>query len=396
MRRGRVVNRGDRRRPNWSYVVDVSLPGAPRRQVRKSGFRTRDEAQGALNDVLSDLQRGTFIESSKVTVAEYLEEWLAGMGAQVRPSTLASYTMNLREHILPTLGGASLQGLTPDRLNALYADLLRSGRRDGEGLSPKSIRNIHATIRKALSDAVDAGRVTRNVAALAKPPKLSAVDHSEMRTWTAPELRSFLELVADDDLYAAWHTAASTGLRRGEVLGLRWADLDLDRARASIRQTVLSVGYEILIGTPKTGRGRRSIALDSATVTTLRSHRKSQAQQRMAFGGLYEDHGLVFARPDGSPIHPQVLSDRFDRIVVESGLPRIRFHDLRHTHATLALQAGVHPKVVSERLGHSTVAFTLDVYSHAIPAMQEDAAELIAALVAGARDPSVTKPRPPG
>lgn len=388
MRRGtRIENRGDRRKPSWSFRVDVNPPGAPRKTIRRSGFQTKGEAQEALNDLLTARRRGGYIEPSKVTVDDYLTEWLAGMRSQVRASTLASYEMNLREHVTPTLGDDRLQDLTPDRLNALYADLLESGRRDGKGLSPKSVRNIHTTLQKALADAVDSGRVARNVAALAKPPKVRASDREEMKTWTADELRTFLERVADDDLYAAWHTAGSTGLRRGELLGLRWSDLDPDNGRAAIRQTVISVNYEIQFSTPKTNRGRRVIALDSATVAALRTHRKAQAKQRMAFGGDYQDHGLLFARPDGTPIHPQVFSDRFERLVSAAGLPRVRLHDLRHTHATLALRAGVHPKVVSERLGHSTVSFTLDVYSHAIPEMQSDAAELVAALVAGQTPP---------
>lgn len=381
MRRGTVENRGDRRKPNWSFIVDVNPPGAPRKQARRGGFRTRGEAQAALNELLNARQQGTYIEPSKGTVGDYLNEWLAGMRAQVRSSTRASYEMNMREHVLPAIGDVRLQDLTPDRLNALYADLLESGRRDGKGLSAKSVCNVHTTIRKALADAVDAGRVARNVAALAKPPKVRASDRAEMRTWTAAQLRAFLERAADDDFYAAWHTAGSTGLRRGELLGLRWADLDLDAGRAAIRQTIVSVDYRIEFSTPKTARGRRVVALDEGTVGALRGHRKTQAEQRIAFGGHYEDQGLIFARPDGSPIHPQVFSDRFDRLIEATGLPRIRFHDLRHTHATLALAAGVHPKVVSERLGHSTVAFTLDVYSHVIPGMQEDAAQKVAALV---------------
>lgn len=381
MRRGRVVNRGTKRAPNWSYVVDVNAPGAARKQQRRGGFRTRDEAQDALNEVLSARRTGTYVEPSRVTVRDYLTEWLGGMRAQVRPSTLSSYEMNLREHVLPTLGDEKLQQLSPDQLNALYAQLSESGRRDGQGLAPKSVRNIHTTLRKALEDAVDAGRVARNVAALARPPKVRAGDRAEMQTWSPDELRAFLEHVADDDLFAAWHTAANTGLRRGEVLGLRWRDVDLDHGRAAIRQTVVSVDYEIQFSAPKTQRGKRVVALDAATVAILRAHRRAQAETRMAFAGHYAGHGLVFARPDGSPIHPQVLSDRFDRLVQSARLPRIRFHDLRHTHATIALQAGVHPKVVSERLGHSTVAFTLDVYSHAVPHMQAEAAAQVASLV---------------
>jgi integrase len=239
-------------------------------------------------------------------------------------------------------------------------------------------------LRKALGDALRWKLVVRNVAADADPPKLRAAGRVELRTWSAPELRAFLKHVAHDRLYAAWLLAANTGMRRGEVLGLRWDDVDLDRARLSVRQTLLSVDYKLEFSTPKTPRGRRSIALDSGTVAALRGHRRLQTEEKLAIGpGAYADQGLVFAGEDGAPIHPVLFSQMFDRHVRDATLPTIRLHDLRHTHATIALQAGVHPKVVSERLGHATVAFTLDTYSHAIPAMQEDAAETIARLVFG-------------
>jgi integrase len=203
----------------------------------------------------------------------------------------------------------------------------------------------------------------------------------EMRTWTADELRRYLDHVREDRLFPAWRLAASTGLRRGELLGLRWQDVDLDAGRVSVRQTLTTVGNKVAFGEPKTARGERNIALDGVTISTVRTWRARQARERLAFGPAWHDTGLVFSRADGSLIHPDTFSFWFDRQVHAAGLPRIRFHDLRHTHATLALQAGVPAKVVSERLGHATVAFTLDVYSHVIPALQEDAAERIAALV---------------
>ena len=177
--------------------------------------------------------------------------------------------------------------------------------------------------------------------------------------------------------------AASTGMRRGEVLGVRWQDIDFDRRRVAIRQTIISIDYRVEIGEPKTARGRRSVALDSGTVTALRAHRVKQNQLKLMLGEAWQDNDLVFCRDDGTPVHPDRFTQMFDKHVRDSGLPRIRLHDLRHTHATLALAAGIHPKVVSERLGHSTVAFTMDVYSHAIPSMEAEAAETIANLVRG-------------
>jgi len=203
------------------------------------------------------------------------------------------------------------------------------------------------------------------------------------RTWTPEELRTFLESAAHDRLSAAWTLAATAGMRRGEVLGLRWQDVDLDNARLAVRQTIISVAYEIKVSTPKTAQGRRSIALDSETVRALRLHRTRQLEERLALGHKSCDHDIVFAQPDGRFIHPDGFGKAFQRLQVQAGIRKIRFHDLRHTHATLALQAGVNPRVVSERLGHSTVAITLDTYSHVLPGLQEEAAERVAKLVFG-------------
>lgn len=199
-----------------------------------------------------------------------------------------------------------------------------------------------------------------------------------MSTWSGAELQRFLEAVRDDRLAACWRFLAMTGCRRGEALGLRWRDLDLERGQAMLVQTV--VGNRIT-SEPKTERGRRTVALDAATVDGLREHRRTQETERAALGGALEHDSLVFCREDGTAIWPRTLTRSFARHVRTAVLPIIRLHDLRHTHATLALQAGVHPKVVQERLGHATISITLDVYSHAIPAMQHEAATQVAALL---------------
>lgn len=238
-------------------------------------------------------------------------------------------------------------------------------------------------MHKALSDAVRSGRLAENVAVRANKPRLRRARRKELRTWNAEELRTFLESTRGDRLYPAFLLAASTGLRRGEVLGLRWRDLDLDNATASVVQTVISVDYKVQKSDPKTAGSGRLVNLDNSTVSALRRHRSHQATERLARGSVYADQDLVFAMDDGSPLHPESFSQAFERRSASAGLPRIRLHDLRHTHATLALAAGISPKVVSERLGHASVAFTLSVYQHVLPGMQAEAAELVAALVWG-------------
>lgn len=379
-RRGTVYKRGD----SWTFVLDISLPGQRRRQKSKGGYRTKKEALAALNEAQGALQRGLYVEPSKLSVKTFLlEHWLPAIRASLRNSTFQGYGSAITNYVLPRLGETRLQALTPDQLNAFYGELLHVGRRDGKsGLSPKTVHNVHVMLHKALHDAVRWGYLPRNVAEFSDPPKQTSSGKA-MRTWTPDELRSFLEHVLNDPYYAGWVVAANRGMRRGEVLGLRWQDIDFDHRRLSIRQTVISIDYRIEISKPKTARGRRSVALDSGTVTALRAHRAAQNQLKLMLGEAWRDNDLVFCRDDGSPIHPDRFTQMFDKHVRDSGLPRIRLHDLRHTHATLALAAGIHPKVVSERLGHSTVAFTMDVYSHAIPSMEAEAAETIANLVRG-------------
>ena len=377
--RGHIRKRGAR----WVVVVDVGYDENGRRRQRwHSGYDTRRDAQRALTEILSRRQAGTYIVPSKLTVADFLREWLDAMRATLRPSTWTSYRMNTEAHIIPGLGSIPLQQLTASGLNAFYADLLAEGRRarDG-GLSPTTVRYIHTILRRALAEAVRWNRLARNVADQADPPRQRNGAGHGMRTWSAAELRAFLKYVSEDRYHAAWLLAGTTGRRRGEILGLRWRDVDLEAGRVAVTQTLLDVRNELSFSAPKTGKGRRSVALDSTTLTDLRAHRKAQVEEKLTWGPAYHDGDLVFAREDGSAVHPARFSKWFNQHVRAAQLPRIRFHDLRHTHATLALQAGVHPKVVSERLGHSTISITLDVYSHAIPAMQEEAAEKVAAIV---------------
>lgn len=379
--RGHIRKRGKK----WAVVVDVGRhEDGQRRQKWQGGFATRRDAQQALTVILGHLQQGSYIEPSKQTLAVFLGEWLASIRASVRPSTFVGYKMLTEAHILPALGGILVQRLTASHLNSFYADLLENGRRDGRGpLSARTVRYCHATVHKALADGVRMGLLVRNVAEQATPPRSG--QRQEPRTWTAEELRAFLEFAKSDRLYAAYVLAATTGLRRGEVLGLPWRCVDLDAGRIAVTQAIIPVNGAVTYSTPKTARGRRSVALDPFTANALRAHRVRRLEERLMLGlGAPAEDSLVFSDLEGEPLHPEWFSAHFDRLVKAAGVPRIRLHDLRHTHATLALQAGVHPKVVSERLGHANVSITLDTYSHAIPALEEEAAAKVAALVFGA------------
>lgn len=376
--RGHVRKRGAK----WCYVVDVGRDENGKRIRRwHSGFERRKEAEAALTDTLADLRAGSYVEPSKLTLGGFLnDEWLPAMRRSLRPSTHRSYTQVLGTHVIPALGHVALPALTPPMLTTLYGELL-DGREGRKPLAPRTVRYAHTITRQALADAAKWNRLTRNPADAAEPPSLRAAKARKMATWDTDQLRRFLGSVSEDRLYAAWRTAATTGMRRGELLGLRWRDLDLDAARASIVQTLIDGPTAPQLSEPKTDHGRRSLALDGGTVAVLRAHRKAQAAEKLALGPAYEDHELVFCREDGVPLWPRTFSRTFDRLVKGAELPRIRFHDLRHGHATLSLQAGIHPKVVSERLGHANIGITLDTYSHAVPAMQEDAAAKVAALI---------------
>jgi integrase len=360
-------------------------PGTTRRQRSKGGFRTKKEAEAYLADQLSNINRGVLVEPTKLTFGDYLtEHWLPLMQHSLRPTTWDSYDRCIRNHVLPKIGGVPLQDLTASHLDRLYTDLLKGGRADGRegGLSPKTVRYIHTTLHKALKDAERKQLVMRNVAQAADAPRVRQ-DSSKMRTWTGEEVAQFLAGIKDHRLYAAYLLAVSTGMRRGEVLGLHWSDVDLTRRRLAVRRTVTHVNYKIVIGEPKTRRSRRVIALDLTTVQALRDHKKRMKAERLEMGEGFVGQDLVFSRPEGTPIHPDYFSQSFEYAVKRLKLPRIRLHDLRHTHATLGLAAGVPAKVMSDRLGHATVAFTQDVYMHAIPQLEEDAADQIADLIFG-------------
>lgn len=373
----------------WYVVLELGRDATGRRRQKwHGGFRTRREAEAARAKLVNEVNTGVYAEPTKTTLEEWvLGSWLPTMKSQVKPTTWASYDRMLRLHVLAVLGNRPLHKLNPTLLNSLYVDLMAAGYKKesrGGGLHVKTVRHIHSTLHKVLGDPIDAGLLTNNPADRAKPPRPRAGSPTEMKFWNAEQLGRFLAHIEGDRLEAAWHLLAMTGMRRGEVLGLRWQDVDLDHRRLAVRHTITAVGYEIKESTPKNHQAC-TIDLDPGTMEQLKAHRERQAKEKEAWGPGYQDTGLVFRREDGTPVHPQLFSQQFEREVRRSGLPQIRLHDVRHTHATIALRAGVPVKVISERLGHEDPAFTMKQYAHVIPGMQAEAAELVAALVANSR-----------
>lgn len=367
----------------WCAIVDVGTDDNGKRKQRWiSGFKTKKLAEIALVEEIGKMHAGTYVAPAASTVREFLTDWIAAQ-TNIRPSTLASYELNLRRHVVPRLGGTKLQSLTSAQIGSLYAELLDHGRTDGKGgLSAQTVKYIAMILKQTLSDAVRQQLLIRNPADAIDAPR--RVRGAEMKIWAPEQLREFLAGVKDEPLYAAYVVAATTGMRRGEVLGLRWSDVDLEKGRLSIQQTVLAVGYAVQMSSPKTARGRRMISIDGTTIEALRQHRARQAEIIMQLGPDYRrDLNLVFSGVTGDPLHPERMTRTFERLVKASGLPRIRLHDLRHTAASIMLGAGVPAKVASERLGHANISITLDTYSHVLPGLQEDAAEKLAAAVFG-------------
>lgn len=377
--RGHVHKRGDR----WAYVVDTGRDAATgkRRQRTKGGFRTKALAEAALSEFMGEVRAGTAVALTSITLGQYLGEWLVTAKPQLRETTWASYAIAV-QRVSWGLGGRKLQALTPIEVERFYASLVNEGGPSGRPLSPKTVRNTHIVLHRALADAERLGVVSRNVAHLTRPP---SVPHVERATWTAAELRTFLEYVTGDRLFIAYLLLATTGMRRGEVFGLRWRDVDLAGRRASVTQTVTTVNDRIIVGPTKTNRSRRTISLDPTTIEALHAHHVVQRQERARAGAAWDaSFDLVISDELGRPEHPDRFSRQFKRYVSQTLLPTLRGpHNLRHTWATLALNAGIHPKVVSDRLGHATIAVTIDTYSHVAPSLDAAAADTVAANIFG-------------
>lgn len=381
---GTIYRRPDGR---WCSQVTVGIDPATGKPKRKTFYgKTRQEVAGKMTEALQKVQTGTYIEPTTFTLGQWLDKWMTEYKkGQLRPSTYESYAGLIERHIKPDLGGIPLAKLQAHTLQSFYNDKLASGRMDnGGGLSTRVVRYMHAVIHGALEQAVKEGLLPRNVADATSPPTMK---HKPMRPLTEDELLTFLAVAKDDRFFAAYVLAATTGLRRGELLGLCWDSVDLVGGTIVVQRQLLVLGDEegkftfVLDDTTKSKSGRRSIALTDDTVRELKAHRKRQAQEKLFLGPAYQDNGLVFCNEDGTPVDPRNFTKRFQRILVRAGLPKIRLHDLRHTHASLLLSRGVHPKVVQERLGHASITMTLDLYSHLAPGLQEAAAATLNGLV---------------
>jgi integrase len=337
----------------------------------------------AMREVQEAQARGRLVEPTRTTVGEYLDEWLAATrsrrGDGLSDTGWRDYEIHIRRHINPGMGDLPLQAVKSNHVKAFYAWVQDGNSSRGDRRpAPKTVHNIHLTLHRALEDAVSEGLIPRNPASGTRQAPTSG---SEMMTWDAEQLRSFFEQTTEDRLFPVWRLTAMSGMRRGEVLGLRWEDLDAKSMMVTIKRQWKRGEDGFVLAPPKTNRGRRTIDIETETVAVLKGWRRAQLEERMGFEGAWHESAFMFTRADGRAHDPDVVSQRFDRLVLRAGLPRVRFHDLRHTHATLLLLAGVPPHVVSIRLGHRSVAFTSQQYAHVLPQQQADAVERLANIL---------------
>ncbi len=372
--RGSIIER------NGSYRIAVSLGKDPVTKKYRQYFETvrgnKKDAQRRLRELLSSLDNGTFAKPGKQTVADFLEQWLADYcWPNLSPRSAESYQYIVRTHLTPSLGKILLTQLKPEHLQHLYSEKLSAGRSDGKGgLSNRTVRYCHATMHKALSSAVKLEMIPRNVADAVEAPK---VRHHEVRTMNENDIHIFLEYARSTPFYALFFTLLYTGIRRSEILALRWSNVDLVLCQISISRTVHQLhNGQIIYGEPKTVKSKRSVSLTPLTVTVLREHQEAECKLRESLGlPPITDDDLVFCHYDGKTYLPDSITHSWHKLALRCGLKGIRLHDARHTHASLMLKQGIHPKIVQERLGHSSIQITLDTYSHVVPGLQEAAAK---------------------
>jgi integrase len=370
---------------HWAIVLDLRDPETGKRKRKWHAFKgTKRQAQTECSRLITEMSRGTYLEPAKVTVAQFLDRWLDHTEPNVAPRTLERYQEIARKNLAPLLGHALLMRLRPEQISSAYAKALKTGRRDGTGgLSPRTVHHLHRILKQALSTAVRWNMIGSNPAGKVDPPK---VERSKMRALDAAETAVLIAHFRGTRMFIPVLLAVLCGLRRGEIAALRWCSVDLARRQLSVAQSTEQTKSGTRLKETKSGRVR-TVALPSLVVDDLRKHRARQAEELLKIGVRTNDETHIVAQEDGAPLQPNSLTHEFVRLLAKAeALPKIRFHDLRHTHATHLLTNGVHPKVAQERLGHSSVGITLDLYSHVLPGMQEDAAAKVDAAIRAALD----------
>ncbi|NME98843.1 site-specific integrase [Aneurinibacillus aneurinilyticus] len=358
-----------KRGSKWSFSIDIGRnpETGKRKQKTVSGFKTKKEAEKVCAELIAQIENGSYVNASSDTFGPFILNYMETVAKQeTRPSTYYSQLSVVKNHLVPELGRVKLKDLSPIHLQKFYNMKLK------EGLSNNYVRKMHGVINKALNTALKWGMISKNPGSLVKPPRANKRD---IHVWSMEQANHFLEFMKGKRNYIVFVLAIYTGMRRGEILALRWQDCNLDEGKLSVRQTLYGTGIDQLqFRETKTKAARRVISLPPFVVNCLKKHKTEQNEQKLRLGNAYKSLDLVVATPLGTPVEPNTMNDYFQKQTKHAGLPVIRFHDLRHTHATILLRMGENPKLVSERLGHASVTITLDTYSHVLPDMQKDLA----------------------
>jgi integrase len=360
----------------WAIILDQRDPATGKRKRKWHSFKgTKRAAQIECAKLIAAVDGGSYVEPNKITLAAFLSRWLDHAKSQVTPKSYERYAGLVNQNIVPALGAVVLNKLKPVQISSAYAKALASGRRDGKegGLSANTVNGIHRILSLALDQAVRWELLTRNPADAVDPPK---VERKTLQTYDLPQTADVIEAFRGSTIFVPVLLAALCGLRRGEICALRWKNVDLDGAQMSVVESLEQTKAGLRFKSPKSGKGR-TVALSETVVAELRAYRAKRAQEMLRLGAGLSEDDLVIAHADGSQITPIYVSVKWSQSIAKTSLARLRFHDLRHAHATHMLANGVHPKVASERLGHSKIGITLDLYSHVIPGMQEDAAAIV-------------------
>lgn len=382
----------------WCAVITVGRKEDGKLKQKFFYGKTRQEVAEKLNKALAEVRQGTYVEPSKLTVGEWLDTWLKEYARpHIRPSTWQNYEMVIRVHIKPAIGSLQLKQLQAAHLQRLYNEKRENGRVDGRGgLSARTVRIIHTVMHASLKQALKEGLVARNVAEATTLPRQQK---KELRVLTLEEEQRFIAAVAGDRLGTAFLLDLASGMRLGELLALRWQDVDLKEGVIRVRQALSRVKVPdgptktaLIFQEPKTAKGKRSIPLPEWAIAALKAHKARQAQEKLLLGLAYQDNGLVFATEEGKPIEPRNFIRKFYQLREKAGLPKdVNFHALRHTYATRLLEANEHPKVVQELLGHSQISMTLDTYSHVLPELKKAAAAKLNNLWPKEKVPSIVE-----
>lgn len=376
--KGHVRPRG---KGTWAIVLDLGPdPATGKRRQKWHSFKgAKRDAEKECARLITSISGNSYVEPSKVTVAKHLEDWLRDvMAPRLTPHSFERYSDMVRLYIIPHLGAVQLGKLTPPQIQECYAKLLRGGGENGAALTPVTVKGAHVILKAALKHAVRWDRLTRNPAEAVDAPRFDPPEIDALEE--APTMR-IMEAARDTPLFMPILLAVTTGMRRGEILALRWKDLDLKAGTLSVRLALEESRQGLRTKAPKTKSGRRVIALPQLAIEELKRHKAAQGARQLKTGTRPADKGLVCDNGEGDFYRPVNMSMHFMRFIRKLDLPRVRFHDLRHGHASHLLRAGVQPKVVSARLGHSKIAITMDLYSHVLPGMQEDAAARLDGLL---------------